>query len=73
MNYLHDVTRARQRMMTLVHEAAVDRLLPVQPGVSDYVLAAVGGWMIATGERLSRLSALKAPDKKLQIIETANG
>ena len=73
MNYLHDVTRAQQRMTELANEAAANRLLPIQPGMSDHLLAAVGTWMINTGERLSRLSALDANDKKLKVIETANG
>jgi len=73
MNYLHDTTRAQQRMTELVNEANNDRLLPPQPGVTDHVLATLGTWMINTGERLNRLSALDANDKKLSVIETANG
>ncbi len=73
MNYLHDVTRAQQRMAELVNEAEADRLLPDQPGITDHLLATVGTWMISTGERLTRLSALNANDKKLSVIETANG
>lgn len=73
MSYLYDVTRAQQRMAQLVNEAEADRLLPDQPGVTDHVLATVGTWMISTGKRLTRLSALGANDKKLSVIETANG
>ncbi len=73
MNFQHDVIRAQQRMTELANEAAVDRLLPTQPGMSDHLLAAVGTWMINTGERLTRLSALDTNDKKLNVIETANG
>ena len=73
MNYQHDVTRAQQRMAKLVNEAHINRLLPAQPGVTDQVLATVGSWMISTGERLTRLSALDANEKKLIVIETANG
>jgi hypothetical protein len=73
MNYEHDATRAQQRMAELVNEAQIDRLLPAQPGVTDQLLATVGSWMISTGERLTRLSALDTNDKKLSVIETANG
>jgi hypothetical protein len=73
MNYQHDVTRAQQRMTELVNEANTDRLIPPQPGMSDQLLASVGTWMISTGERLTRLSASNADDKKLSVIKTANG
>lgn len=73
MNYLHDVTRAQQRMIELTNEAKTDHLLPAQPGMTDQLLASVGTWMISTGERLTRLSALTADDKKLTVIETAKG
>ncbi len=73
MNYLHDVIRAQQRMTELANEAATDRLIPTQPGMSDHLLAIVGTWMINTGERLTQLSALDSYDKKLSIIKTANG
>jgi hypothetical protein len=73
MNYQNDVTRAQQRMTELVAEANVDRLIPAQPGITDHLLASVGTWMINTGERLTRLSALDANDKKLSVIKTANG
>jgi hypothetical protein len=73
MNYQHDVMRAEQRMNELVNEANNDRLIPPQPSMTDHLLATVGTWMISTGERLTRLSALDADDKKLSVIETANG
>lgn len=73
MNYQNNVTRAQQRMAELVTEANIDRLIPAQPGITDHLLASVGTWMINTGERLTRLSALDANDKKLSVIETANG
>ena len=73
MNYLHDATRAQQRMNELVNEAENDRLLPTQPGVTDQLLATVGSWMIGAGERLTRMSALTTDDKKLSVIKTANG
>ena len=73
MNYQNDATRAQQRMNELMTEANNDRLIPAQPGMADHVLASVGSWMINTGERLTRLSALDANDKKLSVIETANG
>ena len=73
MNYQNDVIRAQQRMTELVAEANIDRLIPAQPGITDHLLASVGTWMINTGERLTRLSALDANDKKLSVIETANG
>ena len=72
-NYLHDEVRAQQRMTELVNEANNDRLIPAQPGLTDHLLTAVGTWMITTGERLTRLSAPNADDKKLHVIETANG
>ena len=73
MNYQHDATRAQQRMAELVKEAHTERLLPAQPGMTDQLLTTVGSWMISTGERLTRLSALDANEKKLSVIETANG
>lgn len=73
MSYFHDEVQARQRMKKLFHEARVVRLLPVQPGISDHLLTAVGSWMVNTGLRLKRLSALDKHDKKLSVIETANG
>ncbi len=73
MNTFHDEVRAQQRMKKLFHEARTHHLLPVQPGVSDHLLTAVGSWMVKTGLRLKRLSALDAHDKKLNVIETANG
>jgi hypothetical protein len=73
MNYQHDVIRAQQRMTALVNEANTARLIPPQPGMTDQLLATVGTWMISTGERLTRLSALNADDKNLSVIETANG
>ncbi len=73
MNYQNDVIRAHQRMTELANEADNDRLLPPQPGMADQLLASVGTWMINTGERLTRLSALDADDKKLSVIKTANG
>ena len=73
MNYLHDMTHAQQRMMELTNEAQNDRLIPQQPGMTDHLLAIVGTWMISTGERLTRMSTLSADDKKLSVIETANG
>ena len=72
MNYLHDVTRARQRMTALLNEAHNERLLPPQPGITDHLLATIGTWMMSSGERLMRLSALHTHDKKLQVIETTN-
>lgn len=69
MNYLHDVTRAQQRMIELMQEAENDRRLPAEPGVTDALLSAVGTWMISTGERLTQVKN----DKKLSLIETANG
>ena len=72
MNYNKDTIRAQQRMNELMNEANNDRLIPPQPGMTDQLLASVGTWMINTGERLTRLSALE-PDKKLNVIETANG
>ena len=73
MNYQNDAIRAQQRMNELVNEANNERLIPPQPGVADQLLATVGTWMINTGERLTRLSALETDDKKLSVIETANG
>ena len=73
MNYLHDVTRAQQRMTELMNEARTDRLIPPQPGMTDHLLATVGTWMMNSGERLMRLSALNADDKKLRVIEIAKG
>jgi len=73
MNYQHDVTRAQQRMNDLMTEAHTNRLVPSQPGMTDQLLATVGTWMISTGERLTRLSALDSTDKKLDVIKTANG
>ena len=73
MNYLHDAAQAQARMTQLVNEAETARLMPSQPGMTDQVLATVGAWMISTGERLTRLSALDVNDKKLSVIETANG
>lgn len=73
MNYQHDVTRAQQRMNDLMTEAHTDRLVPAQPGMTDQLLTTVGTWMINTGERLTRLSALDTTDKKLDVIKTANG
>ncbi len=73
MSYFHDEVQAQQRMKKLFQEARTYRLLPVQPGVSDHLLTAVGSWMVNTGERLKRLSALNTNDKKLSVIETANG
>ncbi len=73
MNFHYDVIRAQQRMNELTNEAAVDRLLPTQPGMSDHLLAAVGTWMINAGERLTRLSGLNMNNHKLNVIETANG
>ena len=72
MNFQNDVIRAQQRMNELMTEADNDRLIPPQPGMTDQLLATVGTWMINTGERLTRLSALDT-DKKLNVIETANG
>ena len=69
MNYLHDVTRAQQRMAELMREAEAQRRLPAEPGITDQVLSAVGTWMINTGERLKQAK----DDKKLSFIETANG
>lgn len=73
MNYFHDEVQAQERMRKLFHEARTFRLLPAQPGVSDHLLTAVGSWMVNTGLRLKRLSALDTHDKKLSVIETANG
>ena len=72
-NYLHDAAQAQARMTQLVNEAETARLMRSQPGMTDQVLATVGAWMISTGERLTRLSALDVNDKKLSVIETANG
>ena len=46
MNYLHDVTRAQQRMTALLNEAHNERLLPPQPGITDHLLATIGTWMM---------------------------
>ena len=73
MNFHHDIIHAQQRMSELANEAAIDRLIPTQPGMSDHLLATIGTWMINTGERLTRLSALDTNVKKLNVIETANG
>ena len=73
MNYLHDVTRAQQRMATLMKEAHLNRQLPAEPGITDYLLNTVGTWMMNTGERLTRLSAIATESKKLSVIKTANG
>lgn len=69
MNYLHDVTRAQQRMSELMREAENDRRLSAEPGITDTLLTAVGTWMINTGARLTQAKN----DKKLGLIETANG
>lgn len=73
MNYLHDVTRAQQRMKTLIQEAHTDRLLPVQPAFGHYLLNRVGTWMMTNGERLTRLSEQASAPKNLSVIKTANG
>ncbi len=69
MNFLHDSARAQQRMTELMQEADNHRRLPAVPGVTDALLTAVGTWMISAGERLTQ----GKDDKKLSLIETANG
>jgi hypothetical protein len=73
MSYQNDVIHAKQRMSELMNEANNERLLPPQPSMSDQLLTTVGSWMISTGERLTRMSALETDDKKLSVIKTANG
>ena len=73
MSYQNDVIHAKQRMSELMNEANNERLLPPQPSMSDQLLTTVGSWMISTGERLTRMSALESDDKKLSVIKTANG
>ena len=73
MNYLHDVTQVQQRMATLMQEAHLNRVIPAEPGITDYLLNTIGTWMVNTGERLTRLSALATESKKMSVIETANG
>lgn len=68
-NYLHDINRAQLRMNELMQEADNDRRLPAEPGIADTLINAIGTWMINTGERLTRAK----DDKKLSLIETANG
>jgi len=73
MNYFHDAAQAKARMTQLVNEAETARLATPQAGMTDHLLTTVGAWMISTGERLTRLSAVDINDKKLSVIETANG
>ena len=71
MYYLHDQAQANERMTQLMHEANVNRLLPAKSSMTDQLLTSVGTWMIATGERLTRMSTPETNDKKLHVIETA--